>query len=130
MSGFAAGPFSNGAAVLARMDVRTMKFDVYRCDGERIASKRDLAAAVVLAQSLPDAEALGLEPVLPMPSLSWSPRPSAQLRRVEVEGGAAAPVQDIEDGGPDRSMSEARRRSGVGPSGRNPTALLRPKQRA
>jgi hypothetical protein len=129
MSGFTAGPFANGAAIMTRVDVRTTKFDVYRADGALIASKRDLDAAIALARTLPDAKALGLEPVIEPHRLSWSPRASAQMRAAELGVETYTPAPEPADGEEGKgAMSEARRRSGVGPSDRYPTVQPKPRE--
>jgi hypothetical protein len=125
MDKFEAGPFENGAAVIARRDERgRMKFDIFdAAAGDPVRMMYDRGAAIAFAKALPVPE--GLEPIIPPSPLNISPRAHALRKQLDLD--VYVPVPEPNDGGPDRSMSAARARSGAGPSERRPYVQPRPR---
>jgi hypothetical protein len=126
MTKFDAGPFDhNGAAVAVRRDAGgRLKYDIHNAaGGDPVRSMYDRDEAVAFALSLPVPE--GLEPILPPSPINLSRRAAARARELGLD--VPQPVPEPSDGAPDRSMSEARRRSGAGPSDRKLGIASRPR---
>jgi hypothetical protein len=114
--------FPSGAGLL--YDEALKRWAVFLADGSLAGYRKDESTARAFAASLAP---MTLDPIIEPHALSWSPR--AKGRAAELGVDVATPVPEPVDGGADTSMSEARRRSGAGPSDRPvPMVAVRPRE--
>jgi len=111
----------NGAVIC--YDPLMKKFEILDCQGETHGYRRTIEDARALAATLPGEPYQEPEP----PPINISPR--AHALRATLGLDPYEPVADPNDGAASKIMSEARRRSGNGPSDRMPEVAPRPRER-